>query len=122
MNESRGFTMLELVVVMVVVSLLAGAIVPNLLKRPAQARQVAIDQDFQSLQLVISLFALDNGFLPPQSTGLRSLNAYLQRIPKDPWGREYLYEMVSADDYRICTLGADGVVGGEGESIDRCLE
>ena len=132
-TNNRGFTLFEITIVMIIISLLAAAVVPNLLNRPRQARHIVSTQDLQSISLAISLFELDHGFLPPNPNGLAILvnpetlfqdnqytTPYLSRLPIDPWGTPYYYEKINDRNYRICTLGADSALGGSGDQADQC--
>jgi general secretion pathway protein G len=102
----RGFTLIEVMVVVVILSILASIIVPRILKRPEEARIVAAKQDILSIQNALSLYKLDNGFYPTTSQGIKALvnkpsssptpqnwaaGGYLKKIPVDPWGNHYRY-------------------------------
>lgn len=103
---SRGFTLIEVMVVVVILAILAAIIVPSILKRPGQARIVAAKQDILAIQNALALYKLDNGFYPTTSQGLQALvskpsqspvpqnwasGGYLKKIPLDPWGNAYQY-------------------------------
>lgn len=103
-SHSRGFTLIEVMVVVVILAILAAIIVPRILKRPEQARVVAARQDILSIQNAMSLYKLDNGFYPSTSQGIQALvtkpsgspvpqtwNGYLKKAPVDPWGNQYHY-------------------------------
>lgn len=102
----RGFTLIEVMVVVVILAILAAIIVPRILKRPEQARVVAARQDILAIQNALSLYKLDNGFYPSTSQGIAALvskpsgspapqnyasGGYLKKLPKDPWGQPYNY-------------------------------
>lgn len=104
--NSRAFTLIEVMVVVVILAILAAIIVPRILKRPEQARIVAARQDILSIQNALSLYKLDNGFYPSTSQGIQALvskpsgtptpdnyasGGYLKKLPKDPWGQPYNY-------------------------------
>src|SRR5215471_2502205 len=120
--DSRGFSLIELLVVIIILGLLAGLVGPRLFGRVGQSKQAAaLDQ-----------YPLDVGSYPPSGAGLDALvknpNAqnwngpYLKKnlVPVDPWGKPYLYKCCPGDhgDYDIWTLGADGAPGGDGENAD----
>ncbi|OGT39466.1 MAG: type II secretion system protein GspG [Gammaproteobacteria bacterium RIFCSPHIGHO2_12_FULL_38_14] len=105
-KKQSGFTLIEVMVVVVILAILAAVIVPNILKRPEQARITAVKQDILSIQNALSLYKLDNGFYPTTSQGLKALVAkpssspvpqnwasggYLKKLPVDPWGNPYHY-------------------------------
>lgn len=103
-KNSRGFTLIEVMVVVVILAILAAIIVPRILKRPEQARIVAARQDILGIQNALSLYKLDNGFYPSTSQGIQALIAkpsdspvpqnwsgYLKKMPIDPWGKPYQY-------------------------------
>jgi general secretion pathway protein G len=106
MRRTKGFTLIEVMVVVVILAILAAIIVPRILKRPAQARIVAARQDILSIQNALSLYKLDNGFYPTTSQGIKALvkkpgsspvpqnwaaGGYLKKVPVDPWGNQYHY-------------------------------
>jgi len=105
-KHSAGFTLIEVMVVVVILAILAAIIVPKILHRPDQARQVAAKQDVLAIQNAMALYKLDNGFYPSTEQGIQALvqrpssdpkpqswtaGGYLKRIPKDPWGHAYHY-------------------------------
>lgn len=102
----RGFTLIEVMVVVVILAILASIIVPRILSRPEQARITAAKQDILSIQNAMALYKLDNGFYPTTDQGIAALvskpsgdpvpqnyaeNGYLKKLPKDPWGNPYQY-------------------------------
>ncbi len=104
--RSRGFTLIEVMVVMVIIGILAAVIVPKIMNRPNQARIVAAKNDIRSIVSALKLYRLDNGQYPTQQQGLKALvqkpssgpaasdwrtGGYLPRLPVDPWGRPYQY-------------------------------
>ena len=104
MKKNGGFTLIEVMVVVVILAILAAIIVPRILSRPEQARIIAARQDIASIQNALSLYKLDNGFYPTTSQGLQALvtkpstppvpqnwNGYLKKIPLDPWQQPYHY-------------------------------
>lgn len=105
-KRQRGFTLIEVMVVVVILAILASIIVPRILSRPEQARVTAAKQDILSIQNAMSLYKLDNGFYPSTEQGIAALvtkpagepvpqnyaeNGYLKKLPIDPWGHHYEY-------------------------------
>ena len=129
-----GFTLLELMVVIVILGLLAALVVPKLIGQSEKAKQTAAHVQIRSLEQALQLFKLDNGFYPTTEQGLAALviapevgripknyrkGGYIDRIPNDPWGSPYVYlSPGSHGDYDISSYGADGMPGGEGENAD----
>lgn len=129
-----GFTLLELMVVIVILGLLAALVVPKLIGQSEKAKQTAAHVQIRSLEQALQLFKLDNGFYPTTEQGLTALvtapevgripknyrkGGYIDRIPNDPWGSPYVYLSPGAHgDYDISSYGADGMPGGEGENAD----
>jgi general secretion pathway protein G len=132
----RGFTLIELMVVIIILGILAMYVMPRIMGRPDEARQVKARLDMASLETALKLYKLDNGMYPGTEQGLQALVAqpetgtlakkwrkggYLEknRVPKDPWGNEYIYLCPGVnDDYDIISYGADGVSGGEDKNKD----
>lgn len=130
--RSRGFTLIEVMVVMVILSILAAIIVPKIMNRPDQARVVAAKNDIRSIMSALKLYRLDNGMYPTTQQGLMALvakpdtdpvpsdwHAYLSRLPRDPWGRPYQYLNPGLHgSVDVWTYGADGKPGGTGKDAD----
>lgn len=132
--NQRGFTLIEIMVVVVILGILAAVVVPRVLDRPAQARRTKAAADIKGIESALGMFKLDNGFFPSTDQGLKALvdkpetgripkryppSAYLKKVPIDPWGNEYAYLSPGAnDDYEIVSYGADGEPGGEDEDAD----
>lgn len=132
--NQRGFTLIEIMVVVVILGILAAVVVPRVLDRPAQARRTKAAADIKGIESALGMFKLDNGFFPSTDQGLKALvdkpetgrtpkryppGAYLKKVPIDPWGNEYAYLSPGAnDDYEIVSYGADGEPGGEDEDAD----
>jgi general secretion pathway protein G len=130
----RGFTLIELMVVIVILGVLAALIVPKVMGRPDEARIVAAKQDIASIAQALKLYKLDNMRYPNTDQGLMALvkkpstppepqnwkgNGYLEKLPKDPWGNPYQYlQPGQHGDFDIISLGADGASGGEGSDAD----
>ena len=133
-SRSRGFTLIEVLVVVVILSILAALIVPKIMDRPDEARVVAAKSDIRAITSALKLYRLDNGVYPSTEQGLQALvkkpetgevprnwksSGYLDRLPKDPWKNEYQYLNPGLHgDIDILSLGADGQPGGEGTSAD----
>ncbi len=130
----RGFTLIEIMVVIVILGVLAALVVPKVMGRPDEARIVAAKQDIQALSQALKLYRLDNQRYPTTEQGLQSLQqkpttapvppnwktgGYLDRLPKDPWGHAYLYLSPGIrGEIDVFSYGADGVAGGEGNDAD----
>ena len=127
-----GFTLIEILVVVVIIGILGAVIVPNLLSRPDQARVTAAQTDLRSLGNALDMYRLDNFQYPSTDQGLQALvsrpsgfpeaknwnsDGYIKNLPTDPWGMPYVYER-SGSDISLFSLGADGVEGGEGFNAD----
>jgi len=122
MNKQRGFSLIEIMVVVVILGILASIVVPKIINRPDEARAVKAKQDVLAIQNALDLYKLDNGVYPTTDQGLLALvekpssnpaprdwKQYLKSLPKDPWGREYLYlNPGQHGEIDIFTLGADG--------------
>lgn len=128
MKLHRGFSLIEIMVVVVILGILASIVVPKIMSRPDEARIVKAKQDILAIQNALDLYKLDNGVYPTTDQGLSALvtkpttapeprdwKAYLKRLPVDPWGREYLYlNPGQHGEIDIFTLGAEGQPGGQG--------
>jgi general secretion pathway protein G len=133
-RDRAGFTLIEIMVVIVILGLLAALVVPKLIGRTEEAKKTQSRVQIKHIEQALELFKLDNGFFPGTDQGLEALvrvpdagripknyrkGGYLDRIPKDPWGNPYVYVSPGTHgDYDISSYGADGVAGGEGEDAD----
>lgn len=130
----RGFTLIEIMVVVVIIGLLAAVIVPQVVGRVDDARISKAKQDIQAFETALTMFRLDNFKYPTTEQGLRALvqqpadptirnwrpGGYLQRLNKDPWGNDYqyVYPGTRGREYDLFSFGADGQPGGEGVDAD----
>lgn len=124
-KRSAGFTLIEVMVVVVILGILAAIVVPKIMSRPEQARIVKVKQDLSAIQSALDLYKLDNGFYPSTDQGLSALvkkptsepipnswksDGYLQQLPTDPWGRDYQY-INDNEKLRIFSYGPKGKEG-----------
>ncbi len=135
-RDHRGFTLIELMVVIIILGILAIYIGPKIMGRPEEAKQVKAKVDIAALETALKLYKLDNGVYPGTEQGLQALvempetgtlpkkwreGGYLEKskVPKDPWGNEYVYLSPGIQgDFDIISYGADGAPGGEGQNKD----
>lgn len=129
-----GFTLIEILVVVVIIGILAAVVVPRFMDEPDKARQVKARQDIQALVTALNMYRLDNQVYPSTNQGLRALmqrpsgqpeplsykaGGYIERLPKDPWGRDYLYLNPGVHgDIDVWTNGANGQAGGDGVNAE----
>lgn len=140
MNQSdrraqRGFTLIEIMVVVVILGILAAIIVPRFLGRPDEAKVTKAKVDIKSLEEALGLFKLDSGFYPSTEQGLAALvtppeigriptkypeGGYLKKVPNDPWGNPFVYLSpgVHSSAFDLISYGADGQPGGENFDAD----
>ena len=134
--SQRGFTLIELMVVIVILGILAGLIVPRSMGRPEEAKQLKAKMQIESLETALKLYKLDNDIYPTTEQGLIALveepetgilpknwrkGGYLEKgkVPQDPWGNDFLYISPGVHgDYEIISYGADGVPGGDDQYKD----
>jgi general secretion pathway protein G len=119
-HRTRGFTLIEVMVVVVILSILAAIIVPRVMDRPDTARLVKAQSDIRAIESALNLYKLDNFDYPTTDEGLEALvPKYIARLSNDPWGNPYLYLSPGLHgDMDVYTLGADGLQGGTGMNAD----
>jgi len=129
-----GFTLIEILVVVVILGILASIIVPKIMRRPEEARRTKAIVDIKAIEMALDLYRLDNGVYPSTEQGLEALvtkpttgvipknwkeEGYLHKDPKDPWGTPYVYLSPGLyKEFDLESYGADGVDGGEGKDAD----
>jgi general secretion pathway protein G len=130
--DGSGFTLVEIMVVVVILGVLAAIVVPRVVGRADDARAVAAKQDIASVLQALKLYRIDNSRYPGNAQGLGALvtrptteplaenwKSYLDRLPRDPWGRTYLYLNPGVHgEIDVFSLGADGNPGGDGADAD----
>jgi len=128
----RGFTLIEILVVVVILGILAMIVVPRVMEEPGRARVVRARQDIASIVAALNIYKLDNFIYPSTEQGLEALvtkpsgqpdapnwTQRLDRVPKDPWGHPYQYQHPGQHgEIDVYSYGADGKAGGEGEAAD----
>jgi general secretion pathway protein G len=130
----RGFTLIEILVVIVILGVLAALIVPNIMQRPDDARVTAAKSQIALIMQALKLYRLDNQRYPTSEQGLGALVAkpeappvpanwkpggYLDKLPNDPWGRPYVYVIPGVrSEIEVMSFGADGQPGGNGVDAD----
>jgi general secretion pathway protein G len=131
-QPARGFTLIEIMIVVVILGILAAVVVPRLMNRPDDARVAAAQSDIRVIMQQLKLYRLDNGAYPSTDQGLQALvvkpttnpvppnwKAYLDKLPTDPWKRPYRYLNPGLKgEIDVFSLGADGESGGEGNNAD----
>jgi general secretion pathway protein G len=136
--NNHGFTLIEIMVVIVILALLAALVAPKIIGRTDDAKIADAKVQIRNIETSLKLYKLDNGIFPSTEQGLQSLvekpsigqipnnwrkDGYLdsKSIPKDPWKNDYIYLSPGEHgDYELCSYGADGVRGGEGNNADIC--
>ena len=133
-RATAGFTLIEIMVVIVILGVLAALVVPRVLERPDEARTIAAKSDVAAIMQALKLYRLDNQRYPTAEQGLTALVAkpesppvppnwkpggYLEKLPKDPWGRAYVYVNPGVrGEIEVFSFGADGQPGGNGIDAD----
>ena len=135
-RSQRGFTLIEIMVVVVILGILAGLIVPRIMSRPEEARRTKAALQIRSIESALKLYKLDNGVYPSTEQSLEALvkkpesgtvpkkwreGGYLEssKVPKDPWGNNFLYLLPGEHgDFDLSSYARDGQKGGEGDDLD----
>ena len=131
-TAQKGFTLIELMVVLVIIGVLAALIVPNVIDRADDARVTAAKTDINNISQALKLYKLDNQRFPGADQGLQALvvkptvgaaplnwKPYIDKLPADPWGRPYQYLVPGIKgEVDVMSFGADGQSGGEGKNAD----
>jgi general secretion pathway protein G len=124
-KRSRGFTLIEMMVVMLIIGIMAAMVVPNLISRGDDAKVTAAKGDIATIMQSLKMYHLDNSRYPTTDQGLQSLVAkpggkgYLEKLPKDPWGNQYQYLSPGVHgEVDVFSYGADGQPGGSGNDAD----
>lgn len=134
LQRQHGFTLIEVMVVIVILGILSALVVPNIIHKAGDARIAAARSDLAAIGQALDMYKLDNSTYPSTDQGLEALvkkpsgspaprnwnpNGYLKKLPEDPWHKAYEYSSpADGAPYEIRTLGADGREGGEGEDAD----
>jgi general secretion pathway protein G len=131
--RQAGFTLIEIMVVVVILGILAAIVVPNIISKPDDARVVKARTDIQALESALNMYKLDNFYYPSTQQGLEALVAkpggepaarnwrqpYVQKLPKDPWGNPYQYlQPGQHGEFDLFSFGKDGKAGGEGHEAE----
>jgi len=135
-KRAYGFSLIEIMVVIVIIGLLVAIVAPNVLERADEARIQKVKADFKNIETALKLYKLDNFSYPTTEQGLMALvekptvepiprnwktGGYIEHPPEDPWGNAYKYlnpPEFGHGDYDLYSLGADGISGGEGQNAD----
>ena len=129
LSSNAGFTLIEIMVVVLILGLLAALVVPRIVGRTDDARVTKAKSDIKAIESALNLFKIDNGFYPSSAEGLAALvqapprakkwnpDGYLDKMPVDPWQNPYIYQS-DGRQIIVASMGADGVEGGEGYNAD----
>ncbi|WP_299918951.1 type II secretion system major pseudopilin GspG [uncultured Roseobacter sp.] len=136
-SGNAGVTLIEMMVVLVMISVVAAIIVPNVISRPDEARASVAQTDLRSIASALELYRLDNQTYPTTTQGLAALveapispplprnwaqGGYLTSLPQDPWGNAYVYQSPgTVGGFDLMSLGSDGAAGGDGPASDIAL-
>jgi len=136
LKKEKGFTLIELMVVILIISIIAAFVFPTVFKKIARSKRIGAQTQIEILGMALDSYRLDNGIYPTSDQGLRALREepttaplpknwdgpYLKKeVPKDPWGNPYVYIFPgehNPDEYDLLSYGADGEEGGEGDAED----
>lgn len=133
-RNQRGFTLIEIMVVMVILGLLVAVVAPNIMGRSDQAKVTIAKTQMSNIANALDLYRLDNSHYPSTQQGIEALvsrpsgspepknwnpDGYLKSVPEDPWGNQYQYMSPGAEGaYDLYSYGADGQEGGDGDAAD----
>lgn len=133
-RQARGFSLIEILVVVVIIGILAAVVVPRVMDEPERAMVTKAKQDVQALVTALNMYKLDNHNYPSTEQGLEALvrrpsgqpeapnwkeGGYIERLPKDPWGRDYQYLNPGVHgEIDVWSFGANGMAGGEGKNAE----
>lgn len=133
-RQERGFTFIEIMVVVAILAILAALVVPRVMGRTDDAKRTAAKVQIRHIEGALQLYKLDNSVYPSSEQGLKALaekptvgtipknwkaGGYLPKVPDDPWGTPYKYTSpTQKGDYEVASLGADGELGGDGKNAD----
>ena len=135
-DERKGFTLIELMIVIVIIGILATLLIPRIMERPEEARRIKAKMDIKTIESALKLYKIDSGTYPTTEQGLEALvkkpdsspvpkkwreGGYLEgSVPNDPWGTPFYYTSPGPDgrDYEIISYGNDGQPGGTGRDAD----
>jgi general secretion pathway protein G len=134
LRSEKGFTLIEIMVVVVILGILAALVVPRFLDEPDKAKRTKAITDIRGIEQALNMFKLENGFYPTTDQGLQALvtkpqtgriptrykeGGYLRRVPQDPWGNPFVYLSPGLHgEFDIISYGGDGERGGEGSNAD----
>lgn len=134
MKRRRGFTLVEVLVVVVIIGMMAALVAPKVVGRGEEAKKTAAQVQISNLEQALDLYSLDNGNYPTTEQGLNALvekptlspeprrwreNGYIKKVPLDPWGSEFVYRQPGDHgEYDLFSFGSDGEEGGEGKGQD----
>lgn len=136
-RNQRGFTLIEIMVVMVILGLLVAVVAPNIMGRSDQAKVTIAKTQMRNVANALDMYRLDNSHYPSTQQGLEALverpsgspepkswnpDGYLDAVPEDPWGNQYQYINLGSSDYDLFSYGSDGNEGGEGDAADISVE
>ncbi len=116
-GKQRGVTLIELLVVLVIISVLAAMVVPQFFGQADEARVKVAKADVANIRNAVEIYRLNNGSYPTSLQEIAGVGKSLRKLPKDPWGKDYHYQ-VNANAFTLYSTGADGVEGGSGVDED----